>query len=94
MAVFIVTWNLNKERSNYDQARKDFLKQVDQYPNIADPGLESVRFVASANSAEQISEHLRVKLDKNDRLFVSRIRNGERAGWLVQDVWDFINKHA
>lgn len=94
MSVYVVTWNLNKERTNYDQARKDFLKQLDAYENVADPGLESVRFVATTQSADQLSDYLRLKMDKNDRLFVSRVRSGERQGWLAQNVWDFINKHS
>jgi hypothetical protein len=92
MSVYIVTWNLNKERSNYDQARKDFLKQLDTYENIADPGLESVRFLSTQHSADQISGVLRQKLDNNDRLFVSKVRTGEHQGWLAQNVWDWINK--
>jgi hypothetical protein len=92
MSVFIVTWNLNRERSNYDQARKEFVKHLESYDNIADPGLESVRFVSTSQSADQVSAFLRQKLDNNDRLFVSKLRSGEHQGWLAQNVWDWINK--
>lgn len=92
MSVFIVTWNLNRERSNYDQARKNFLKQLDTYENIADPGLESVRFVSCNQSADQVNSTLQKQMDSNDRLFVSKLRSGEHQGWLAKDVWDWINK--
>jgi len=92
MSVYVVTWNLNKERSNYDQARKEFLKHLESYDNIGDSGLESVRFISTSQSATQIDGFLRQKMDTNDRLFVSSLRSGEHQGWLAQVVWDWINK--
>lgn len=91
MAVYVVTWNLNKERNNYSNARDEFIKQLERYDNKGDPGLESVRFISTANTAYQIDEFLRQKLDKNDRLFVSKLNNGEHQGWLSKDTWEWIN---
>lgn len=91
MAVFVVTWNLNKERSNYDQARKDFLAHLEKYENKKDAGLETVRWISTTSSADQIDSRLREKLDANDRLFVSKLNKGEHQGWLSKDVWDWIN---
>ncbi len=91
MAVFVVTWNLNKERQNYSYARAEFIKQLEQYQTIGDPGLESVRFISTNNSAEQVSAHLRQKLDDNDKLFVSKVNRGEYYGWLNKAVWDWIS---
>lgn len=51
MSVFMVTWNLNKERGNYDKARREFIRHLDRYPSINDPGLESVRWVQSNGTA-------------------------------------------
>ena len=91
MAVYVVTWNLNRERSNYGKAREEFLGQLNRYENKADSALETVRWVSTTNSASQVDETLRQKLDKNDRLFVSKLNPGERAGWLENDVWEWIN---
>lgn len=92
MAVFVVTWNLNKERSNYNQAREAFIKHLESaYENTKDPGLESVRFLSSSNTADQISDYLKQKLDNNDRLFVSKVNSGQNQGWLSKSVWDWIN---
>lgn len=30
MAVYVVTWNLNKERSNYDAARRQFIQHLER----------------------------------------------------------------
>lgn len=94
MAVYVVTWNLNKERSNYNNARDQFIEQLNRFTNIKDSGLESVRFVSSSSSAEEVSDFLRQKLDKNDRLFVSKVHRLEKAGWLEESVWKWINEHC
>ena len=91
MSVYVVTWNLNKEKNNYSQAREAFIGQLNQYETIRDIGLESVRFVSTANTAQQVSDFLRQKLDDNDRVFVSKLHSGYHAGWLEKDVWTWIN---
>jgi hypothetical protein len=91
MSVYIVTWNLNKERSNYPAARSAFIELVENYPMKADTGLESVRFIESSQSADQISNYLRQALDDNDRLLVSKMNSGQHQGWLSKDTWDWIN---
>ena len=90
MAVYVVTWNLNRER-DYNNARRVFIEHLERMDNIKDSGLESVRFVSTDTSAQAVSDYLRQKLDGNDRLFVSRLRAGEHAGWLEKHVWDWIN---
>lgn len=90
MTVFVVTWNLNRE-NNYAASRAEFIKHLERYPNVADPGLESVRWIDSSSDAPTISDDLRTKMDKNDCLFVSRISSGGHQGWLSQSTWDWIN---
>lgn len=91
MSVFVVTWNLNKERSNYNSARAEFIQQLERYENKQDGGLESVRFISTSSSADQIDDFLRQKLDMNDRLFVSQLNRGGHQGWLSRDAWEWIN---
>lgn len=92
MAVYVVTWNLNKERSNYDAARRAFVEHLEKFEHVKDPGLESVRWIYAATwTASQVREYLCQKLDNNDRVFVSNVRKGERDGWLAQAVWEWIN---
>lgn len=90
MAVFLVSWNLNKEKANYQAARATFIAHLQRYPHTRDPGLETVWFLESGASAQAISDDLKTKLDDNDRLVVSRMRSGEYAGWLNKDVWTWI----
>ena len=42
MAVYVVTWDLNKEKPNYSQARTAFVKHIEAYENKKDPGLDFV----------------------------------------------------
>ncbi|GLH50591.1 hypothetical protein [Pseudomonas lactis] len=91
MSVFLVTWNLNNERAGYAQARKAFIDHLERYPNVKDAGLESVRWISSEATPEQIFEDLRIKIDANDRLFVTKLHRGFHQGWLQQNVWDWIN---
>jgi hypothetical protein len=90
MAVYVVTWNLNKERANYPQARQAFIQQLENFENIKDGGLESVRFISSTSSAEDITSFLHQRMDANDCLFVSKINRGEYFGWLSEPVWKWI----
>lgn len=90
MSVFMVTWNLNKECGNYDQARRAFLQHLERYPHIKDSGLESVRWISSGATAGQISDDLQQKMDANDRVFITKLRNGEHGGWLDSDVCNWI----
>jgi len=92
MAVYLVTWDLNKEKSGYANARANFLARLDDYDNEKDSGLDSVRFVSTDWSADEISEDLRKKLDKNDRLIITKLINGNHQGWLSEKVWDWISE--
>ncbi|CAD0319751.1 hypothetical protein [Xanthomonas hortorum] len=92
MAVYVVTWNLNKERSNYDAARRQFIEHLERHPNVQNRGLESVRWVESTGSAVALRDDLRQKLDDNDRIFVSKLNADQNDGWLNENVWDWINR--
>jgi hypothetical protein len=91
MAVYVITWNLNKERSGYDAARRAFLQHLERYDNKKDSGLESVRWISTTRSVNEIEADLRTKLDANDRIFVSQVSHGNHQGWLDKHVWDWIN---
>jgi hypothetical protein len=91
MAVYVVTWDLNREKPNYNQARAAFIAHLERYENTRDSGLDSVRFVSTSWSADQVSADLRQKLDNNDRILVTKLVRGDHAGWLAKSVWDWIN---
>lgn len=91
MAVFLVTWDLNREKPNYAQARQAFIAHLERYENVRDPGLDSVRFISTSETADEISEDLRQKLDTNDRLVVTMMENGKHQGWLSKSTWEWID---
>jgi hypothetical protein len=92
MSVFVVTWDLNREKPNYPHARAAFVKQLDTYENTRDEGLDSVRFISTPSSVVQVEGYLRQKLDANDRLLVTRLNAGGHQGWLSKSVWEWINQ--
>lgn len=91
MGVYVVTWNLNKERSNYAQARKEFIEHLERHSNIGDAGLDSVRWISTTMSADQLYNDLAPKLDTDDRIFISHLAGGTYQGWLSQSTADWIN---
>lgn len=91
MSVYLVTWDLNKEKPNYSVARTRFLSKLEAYENKSDSGLDSVRFISTNHNADQISDDLRQALDDNDRLFITKLISGNHQGWLKKDVWEWIN---
>ncbi len=91
MPVYVVTWNLNRE-ANYDAKRTAFLKHLERYQNVADPDLESVRWVSGDMSAHDLSADLQQKLDKNDGIFLSQLVRGEYQGYLSKATWEWISQ--
>jgi hypothetical protein len=91
MSVFLVTWDLNKQKSNYDNARHALISHLERYDHIKDQGLDSVWFISSGSSADSISDDLRTKMDDNDRIFVTKLVAGGHQGWLNTGAWTWIN---
>ncbi|MFK4538029.1 hypothetical protein ABIA00_006212 [Bradyrhizobium ottawaense] len=91
MAVFLVTWDLNKQKSNYNQARQTLIDHLSRYNHIKDPGLDSVWFIQSSGTADAVSADVRSKMDDNDRVIVTKLVDGQQQGWLDKDVWTWIN---
>jgi hypothetical protein len=91
MSVYLVTWDLNKEKSNYAQARQNLIACLQRYQHIKDPGLDSVWFISTDSSANQVDADVREKMDSNDRLFVTKVVTGQHQGWLTKNIWEWIN---
>lgn len=91
MAVYLVTWDLNKEKANYSDARTRLINHLSRYEHIRDPGLDSVWFVSTNWTPDQIQEDLKKVVDRDDRFIISRLRTSEYQGWLNQNIWDWIN---
>lgn len=94
MAVYLVTWDLNNEKPNYAEARKQFIDRLERYENTKDSRLDSIRFISTNLTADRLSEDLRKKLDENDRIIVTKLVSGNHQGWLDEKVWEWINARA
>lgn len=94
MAVYLVTWDLNNERPNYSQARARFLEGFKELDWTYDSKLDSVRFVSTTKTAQELHDHLRGYMDVTDRIIIVRINNDATSGHqgsLSTSVWDWIN---
>jgi hypothetical protein len=97
MAVYIVTWNLNKEGAAYSRARANLIAAIDALENTYSPSLESVRFISTTKTANELYTHLceKGKLDGNDMIVAVRMHgkgnNSYNDGNLGQGLWDWIN---
>lgn len=91
MAIYLVTWDLNREKLNYAAARARLVGRLDGYDSVKDSGLDSVRWVSTNWTADQVSSDLRGYMDGNDKLIVTKLNRGEHQGWLAKTVWDWIN---
>ena len=89
--VYLITWDLNREKPNYATARANFIARLNEYESIKDAGLDSVRFVSTNWIARKVSDDLRKNLDDNDRIMVTKLVSGNHQGWLDEKVWDWIN---
>jgi hypothetical protein len=93
MSVLLVTWDINKAEGAYSEARARFVAHLQTYQHVKDGGLDSVWFISTTQTPDQIDSYLRQKLDTNDRLVVTRMRSGEHQGWLDPSIWEWINAH-
>lgn len=81
MSVFLVTWNLNKELSQYQSARYAFLSRLSYFEHIFEAGLETVAFVSTpaGYTSHDIYNQLLPALDQNDRIFITPIVGNYRG---------------
>jgi hypothetical protein len=86
--VYLVTYDLNVPGKNYE----NLWSALKQYDYIRDIGLDSVWFLSTTSSAEQVSNHLKAHIDASDRLIVTQLQQGTHQGWLHKDVWAWIDE--
>jgi len=72
------------------QARQALITHLERYDHIKDQVLDSVWFLSSNSTADQIDADVRTKMDDNDRFVVTKLVNGQHQGWLSKNVWDWI----
>lgn len=85
--VYLVTYDLNAPGKNYD----NLWAALRRYDYVRDPGLDSVWFLSTTQTAGQISDVLRIHIDVNDCFFVTQLHRGTHQGWIKESVWTWIN---
>jgi hypothetical protein len=88
MAVYLVTWDLNKE-SDYKNTSKELHAHLDRLETIKHPGLDSVRFVSTSKSAKELIEYLGPVLDADDKIVATQMKDSY-WGWVSKTVWEWI----
>ena len=85
--VYLVTYDLNAPGKDY----KLLWSALERYDYIRDSGLDSVWFVSTTWTSDQVSNDLQTHIDSTDRLIVTQLHQGTHQGWLHKDVWAWIN---
>jgi hypothetical protein len=91
MPVYLVTWDLNREKPNYSEMRQRLIAQLTRYEHIKDPDLDSVWFIITTWSPVQVRDDLRQVMHDRDRIIVTQLVRGQHDGWLAKNIWDWIN---
>lgn len=91
--VYLITWNINKAGNLYAQQRAKFLSGFNGLDWIHEANLDTVAFLNTTSSANEIYNHLKRNLDDNDRLYITQVgKNHEGylntpvANWLKGKV--------
>lgn len=58
---------------------------------VKDPDLDSVWFLHTSMNANQVSTRLQAYIDRDDRLFVTRLQHNEYSGWMMNSLWPWIS---
>ena len=89
MAVYMITYDLNKPGQNYDKLY-EAIQAASSY-NTWMHYLDSTWFIQSTLSTKQVFEKLEPHIDKNDNLLVMEVKNNY-YGRLPKDAWDYLAK--
>ena len=92
MGVYLVTWKLNPDRPDHDEALAAFMARLEEYQYIHVEEFERVYFVSTPLAAEQINAELHRGLESDDMIIVAQVLEGTYCGWMPQPVWDWIEE--
>lgn len=91
MAVYLVTWNINKAGIVYTPARDKFISGFKGLDAVYAGGtLDTVVFVSTSLSISMLYNRLCKNLDSNDRLMVTQVFKNGYIGWLDQKVVNWL----
>jgi hypothetical protein len=89
MAVYLISYDLNKKDKNYDgvfQAIKDSSVAGTTWWHY----LDSTWIIKSNISVQQVYDKIKPETDDNDNFIIIEVINNKQ-GWLPQKAWDYLN---
>lgn len=89
MAVYMISYDLNKPGQGYDKLY-EAIKEASIYDTWMHY-LDSTWFIKSNLSTKQVFAKLEPYIDKNDHLLVMEVTNNY-YGYLPNDAWDYLKK--
>jgi len=85
--LYIISYDLKKPGRNYRSLFKA-IKECGTWWHY----LESTWIVSTSMSSKTISEKLRAKIDKNDKLLIIKATK-DFDGWLAGKAWTWLRRH-
>lgn len=86
--IYIISYDLKNPGQDYTSLYEAIKSCGDwQHP------LESMWFLSTNSSADNIYNIIKPCLDNNDLLFISELNVKNRQGWMAKSCWDWINSH-
>jgi hypothetical protein len=92
MGVYLVTWQLNPEKPDHDEASAALVARLEEYQYITVEEFERVYFVSTPLAAGQINADLHKWLESGDMIVVAQVMEGSYCGYMPQQVWDWIEE--
>lgn len=90
MAVYSLSYDLNKEGANYIKAKEKLEKRLEAYTRIRP--MRSFWLLSSSGDPSSIGTYIKDCFDTNDTYLIERV-TPDSYGRLSQASWDFIMKH-
>ncbi|SEK17584.1 hypothetical protein [Parapedobacter koreensis] len=87
MAVYIVSYDLNKGGQDYEGLYKE-LKNSPSWWHY----LDSTWLISTSETAEQLYARIGKHIDKNDYALTIEVRRNYE-GWLPKKAWEWIREH-
>lgn len=89
MAVYLITYDLNKTGQNYESLYEAIKKASSN--DVWMHYLDSTWIIKSDLSSKQIYDILKPSVDDNDLFLIIKVTN-DYYGWLPDGAWDYLSK--
>lgn len=83
--IYSISYDLKKPGQDYSE----LIKSIKSFGTWAKP-CESYWLISTSIDAKEIFAKLKPYIDANDSIFITRIDLSDRAGWLSQELWNWM----